>query len=116
MKPGCKTFSPSESRRIELEPKQTGEPLVKAMLFAGAATLTAPIRGSSNFASEFTAKGPRDTKGRSLRDFDLQTRLFRYPLSYLIYTKAFQGLREPLKSYVARRIKEVLTGVDRSPD
>jgi hypothetical protein len=104
------------SKRIELEPNVTGEPLVQAMLFAGAEPLTAAIRGSSNFASEFTARGPRDSHGRSLRDFDLQTRLFRYPLSYLIYSKAFDGMPDDVRAYVYRRLREILTGQDKSKD
>jgi hypothetical protein len=95
-------------------PKETGEQLLKAMLFSGAVPLTSPIQGTSNFAAEFSARGPRDSNGRSLRDFDLKTRLFRYPLSYLIYSKAFDGIPQPVKTYVYGRLKEVLTGADKS--
>ena len=31
-------------------------------------------------------------KGGSLRDLDLQRRLFRYPCSYMIYSEAFEAL------------------------
>jgi hypothetical protein len=96
-------------------PKETGEHLLQAMLFSGAAPLTAPVQGASNFAAEFSARGPRDSGGRALRDFDLKTRLFRYPLSYLIYSKAFDGLPQPVKTYVYQRLREVLTGADKSP-
>jgi hypothetical protein len=96
--------------------KETGESLVKAMLFAGAVPLTAPIKGTSNFAAEFASQGPRDSRGRSLRDFDLQTRLFRYPLSYLIYSKSFDALPAGVKTYVYRRLREILTGEDKSKD
>ena len=97
-------------------PREYGERLVKALLFSGAVPFTSPIRGTSGFAAEFAARGPKDSKGRSLRDFDLQTRLFRYPLSYMIYTEPFQGLKQPLKDYIVKRLKEVLSGADRSPD
>jgi hypothetical protein len=96
--------------------RDVGEPLVKAMLFAGAAPFTAPVRGTSNFAAEFSAKGPRDSKGRSLRDFDLKTRLFRYPLSYLIYTGNFDEMPEAVKAYAYRRLREILSGQDKSAD
>jgi len=95
---------------------EAAEPLLKALLFSGAAPLAAPIRGSSNFAKEFTAMGSRDRRGRSLREFDLQQRLFRYPLSYLIYSEAFRQLPIAAKEYVYRRLKEVLTNRDRSED
>jgi len=97
-------------------PQEYGERLVKALLFSGAVPFTSPIRGTSGFAAEFAARGPKDSKGRSLRDFDLQSRLFRYPLSYMIYTEPFQGLKQPLKDYIVKRLKEVLSGADRSPD
>ena len=95
--------------------KEAGERLLQSLLFAGAAPLTAPVQGTSKFAREFAAHGLRDSKGRSLRDFDLKTRLFRYPLSYLIYSKAFDELPPPAKDYVYRRLREVLSGQDKSP-
>src|SRR5205085_11601248 len=67
------------------KPEEVGEPLVKAMFFAGVPPLTAPIQGTSTFAADFAAQGP-------LREFDLKTRLFRYPLSYLIYSAAFNAM------------------------
>jgi hypothetical protein len=96
--------------------KEAGERILRAMLFVGEAQLTDPIRGTSGFAEEFIKRGPRDSKGRSLRDLDLQHRLMQYPLSYLIYSKSFDGMPGELKEYVRRRIREVLTGEDKSPD
>lgn len=90
------------------------EPVVEAMLFCNAADL-GPIQGSSRFALEFEALGPRDRQGRSLRDFDLRRRLFRYPCSYLIYSEQFDALPDPGKQYVYRRLWKVLTGRDDSP-
>jgi hypothetical protein len=86
------------------------------MLFSGAVPLTQPVSGTSSFPAEFSKRGPRDTRGRSLRDFDLKTRLFRYPLSYMIYTRSFDALPENMKAYVYRRLTEVLTGKDGSKD
>ncbi|HEX3703818.1 MAG TPA: hypothetical protein VHU82_10830, partial [Vicinamibacterales bacterium] len=65
--------------------------LVKGMLFAKETALTAPVKGTSDFAAEFVEHGPRDHQGRSLRDLDLEHRLFRYPLSYMIYTESFDA-------------------------
>ena len=45
-------------------------------------------------------RGPRDSKGRSLRDFDLHERLFRYPLSYMIYSESFDAMPSRLKKTV----------------
>jgi hypothetical protein len=104
--------SESTLRRI----KNAGEPLVKYMLFSGEAALADKVQGTSGFAEEFARRGPRDRHGRSLRDFDLQHRLFAYPCSYLIYSAAFDGLPGPVKDYVFRRLWEVLTGKDTSTD
>jgi hypothetical protein len=64
----------------------------------------------------FRDRGPNDGQGRSLRDFDLSERLFRYPVSYLIYSRAFDGLVEPVRERVEQRLREVLTGADTSPE
>jgi hypothetical protein len=66
--------------------------LLRSMLFSDEARLEAPMRGTSTFASEFAATGPRDSAGRSLKDLDLNHRLFRYPCSFLIYSDAFNAL------------------------
>ena len=93
-----------------------GEQLVRAMLFVHEAPFDGPIRGNSRFAVDFMSRGPRDRQGRSLRDFDLKTRLFKYPLSYLIYSDSFNALPDIVKEYVYRRLRQVLTGEDRNPD
>ncbi len=90
------------------------EPLVRGMLFVDAAKFTTPIRSTSGFARSFEARGPRDPKGRSLRDFDLDKRLFKYPLSYLVYSEGFDFLPTAAREYVYRRFEEILTGRDES--
>jgi hypothetical protein len=84
------------------------EHLVKAMLFAGEAKLTSPIVGSNAFAEQFEARGPFDRDGRSLRQFDLHTRTFRYPLSYVVYSEAFDALPEIALNRIYRRFAELL--------
>jgi hypothetical protein len=73
------------------------ENLVRGMLFIGAAPLESPMHGTSSFVSDFEKRGPRDAAGRSLRDFDLQHRLFKYPLSFLICSEGFKSLAEPAR-------------------
>jgi hypothetical protein len=94
--------------------KSACEPLVKYLLFSGEARLPDKVQGSTEFARQFAARGPRDASGRSLRDLDLTTRLFAHPCSYLIYSDAFDALPDEAKDYVLRRLWEVLTGKDRS--
>jgi hypothetical protein len=69
----------------------------------------------STFTKTFPNRGPRDSDGRSLRDFDLQSRLFRYRLSYMIYSDVFDGLPARLQERVYQRLHDVLTGVTSIP-
>jgi hypothetical protein len=94
--------------------QNAGEPLVKYLLFSGEAKLTEKVHGTSSFAREFVQAGPRDRKGRSLRDLDLEHRLFKVPCSYLIYSAAFDGLPGPVKDYVLKRLWDILNGRDTS--
>jgi hypothetical protein len=90
--------------------------LAKGLLLAKETALTAPVAGTSSFAKEFAAQGPRDHEGRSLRDLDLDQRLFRYSLSYMIYTESFDALPSIVKDRVYARVKAVLSGTDTSGD
>jgi hypothetical protein len=99
---------PSESARSRI--RSVGDAVVEYMLFRDEARLTDRIAGTSTFAAEFAARGPRDSKGRSLRDLDLKTRLFRYPCSYLIYSRAFDCLPGEVKESVYRRLWDILDG------
>ncbi len=84
------------------------ESVVKSLLFTEETMLTAPIAGTSTFAQDFVAKGTKDSQGRSLREFDLKTRMFRYPCSYLIETAAFDELPQELKASIGQRVKGIL--------
>ncbi|HEY1898444.1 MAG TPA: hypothetical protein VGG49_01475 [Steroidobacteraceae bacterium] len=88
--------------------------LAKAMLFGDAAPYTDTISGNSGFDVWFQKQGPKDAQGRSLRDLDLHTRLFRYPLSFLVYTPAFDGLPDYARDYVYGKFAAVLQGRDHS--
>jgi hypothetical protein len=83
--------------------------IVEYMLFDEEAFMDAPIQGVSDFATEFSQAGPFDSRGRSLRQFDLTSRMFRYPCSYLIYSPMFDQLPSALKQRVYRRLWETLT-------
>jgi hypothetical protein len=83
---------------------------VDYLLFVDEATWTAPIEGTSGFAEEFARLGPFDGKGRSLRQFDLQNRLMRYPCSYMIYSDVFKALPVEAREAIYRRMWAVLSG------
>jgi len=96
--------------------KNAAEPLVKALLFCEEAPLTDKVTGTSAFAKEFAERGPRDSGGRSLREFDLSTRLFKYPCSYLIHSDAIDALPAEAQERVWQRLYEVLGGKDTSKE
>jgi hypothetical protein len=99
-------MSESTKRRIERAAKDA----LRYLLFAGEARWQTPIKGASGFAREFAAHGVKDKQGRSLRDLDLQQKLFRYPCSYLIYSEAFNSLPKPALEQIYRQLWLALTG------
>lgn len=96
----------STTRRIH----GAGNKLVDALLLVDETPLTDTLSGTSGFAEQFSQAGPRDSKGRSLRDLDLTRRILKYPCSYLIYSEAFTKLPPEVKNYVWQRMWDVLTG------
>jgi hypothetical protein len=88
------------------------EPLVRGMFFVNEAPLTDSVRGTSSFAADFQKSGVRDRQGRSLKDLDLKRRFLRYPLSYLIYSAAFDALPGPAKNLFYERARTILSGGD----
>ena len=91
------------------------EAFLKYLLFTEETAQTGGIQGSSTFAKEFADRGPRDKQGRSLRDFDLQTRLFKYPCSYLIHSEAFNALPEKMKAHLYQKLWDILRSRDTNP-
>lgn len=104
--------SDSAARRIDSAARK----LVEYMLFVDEFQLADQVQGTSGFAEEFTNRGPRDSQGRSLRDFDLTSRMMKYPCSYLIYSDPFDALPEEVKDRVYRRLFDVLTGSEEEAD
>lgn len=94
--------------------KSACEPLMEYMFFSEELPLKSPISGTSGFEKSFPTQGPRDNKGRSLRDLDLKTRLFKYPCSYLVYTDSFKQLPTEAAEYIQKRLDEILAGKDAS--
>lgn len=105
-------ISDSTKRRIN----NAVDEVLKYLLFVDEVKLTAPIAGTSKFTAEFSTQGIKDKQGRSLRDFDLQTRMFRYPCSYLIYSEAFDALPKQASDMLYRKLWLVLTGQAQEKD
>ncbi|MFM7816853.1 MAG: hypothetical protein ACKPGI_07780 [Verrucomicrobiota bacterium] len=92
------------------------EAFLRYLLFTEETPLTAPVSGSPELLGAFQNEGVRDSKGRSLREFDLKQRMFRYPCSYLIHSEAFRALPVELKSRIYHRLWAILTCEDESPE
>jgi hypothetical protein len=109
---GWETRIAAHDGKLDLFQQRLGfltDEVVAYMLFADEARMYSPVKGVSAFTETFPASGPRDREGRSLRDFDLQKRLFRYPLSYMIYSPVFDALPQPAKDEIYRKLFKVLT-------
>jgi hypothetical protein len=83
--------------------------LVNHLLFLDETPLPSPIQGNSRFTEIFESAGARDHRGRSLRQFDLEHRLMRYPCSYMIYSDAFNSLPSKTKDDIYRRMWTILS-------
>jgi hypothetical protein len=96
--------SESTQRRVA----SVSEALLEGLLFANEYPLESPVKGTSGFAETFSARGPFDSKQRSLFQLDLNTRMFQHPCSYLILSDHFAGLPEPVTLYVRQRLANIL--------
>jgi hypothetical protein len=89
--------------------------LTDYFLFVDEAAPPGRVIPRPGFSERFTAGAPRDRHGRSLRELDLETRLLRYPCSYMVYTEAFERLPAAAKNAVYERIWAVLSGREPHP-
>jgi len=97
-----------EARVGRADLRDAAAEVVDYMPFVDEAPLGAGVTPSSNFAQKFSERGPRDGRGRSLRDLDLHRRLLKYPCSYMIYSDVFDALPSEAKDAVYRRMWHVL--------
>ena len=88
---------------------------LRYLLFTEETPLSAPISGDPQYVKDFLSQARRDSKGRSLRDLDLRTRMFRYPCSYLIYSEAFDTIPTVMRDHLLQRLYDILTGRDTDP-
>ena len=107
--------APGEDARVAAVMSGVANEVVDYMLFIDETRLTDRVRGASGFAERFSAAGPRDRKGRSLHELDLNRRLMKYPCSYLIYSPAFDQLPPGARDPIYRRMWQILSGNEREP-
>ena len=106
--------SPEDDARIASMMFGIASEVVDYLLFIDEAKLSDRVRGGSGFVERFSVLGPRDRKGRSLRELDLTRRLMKYPCSYMIYSPAFDALPPGARDPIYRRLWEVLSGQERA--
>lgn len=93
---------------VDLQPKL--DKSIKQFLFAGEAPLPeGGVGGDPAFVEAFRASRVEDSKGRSLRDFDLKSRLMKHRCSHMILSPQFRGMPSEFRSLIHARIREVLT-------
>ncbi len=102
------------SESIQRRFKNAASDIVDQLLFRDELQLTQPIAGTSGFPADLAKGTPRDSKGRSLYDFDLKRRLFAYPCSYLIYSEAFDRLPAPVLDAVWSELWGILHNLEGS--
>jgi hypothetical protein len=105
--------APGEERQIAEMMSGIASEVVDYLLFVDEAPLPDRVKGSTDFARRFSETGPRDGKGRSLHQLDLDRRLLKYPCSYEIYSDAFDALPASAKDPIYRRMWQVLSGEER---
>jgi hypothetical protein len=86
--------------------------VVDYFLFVGEAPPPARLTPRPGFAETFAAGGRRDSRGRSLRDLDLDRRLLRYSCSYMIHSAAFDHLPDPARAAVYHGIAAIVSAND----
>ncbi len=89
--------------------------LADYLLMVGEEPPVAPVDPRPGFAERLARRVPKDRRGRSLAELDLETRLLRYPLSYMVYAQAFEALPMPVRHAVYRRVLALLSDRNRNP-
>ncbi|MEM1353571.1 MAG: hypothetical protein AAGC44_11715 [Planctomycetota bacterium] len=97
-------FDPAASNTLQQVLRSKAQKILQHMLYLDEVVLENPVRGDEAFTREFRANRREDAAGRSLKDFDLDTRMFRHRCSYMIYTQAFELMPELLKAAVLDRL------------
>jgi len=86
------------------------EKVMQCLLFCGEAVMPAGgVDGSPAFQDAFRANKLATSDGRSLKDFQLLTRLFKFRCSYLIYSRTWDALPEKFRAMLYRRLFDILS-------
>ncbi|MEM7697300.1 MAG: hypothetical protein AAF236_02720 [Verrucomicrobiota bacterium] len=93
------------------------EELVRYLLFADEAKFPdGGIRVDPQYRDDFLADRKQASNGISLKDLDLETRLFQHRCSYLIYSDVFQATPDLFKERVYGLLGEAISTQEPDPD
>jgi hypothetical protein len=91
--------------------------VTRYLLFADEVPLPAGgVEGDPAFKADFARNRHAAKNGASLKDFDLQSRLFRNRCSYMIYSAVFHGLPAEMKMRIFQRLGAALDTTKPDPD
>jgi hypothetical protein len=83
--------------------------MLDAMLFRNEFELKGwGVEGSEAFQEAFGKAGRKDAEGRSLREFNLVSHVFRSRLSYMIYSRSFDSLPQVVKETFYQKLWDAL--------
>lgn len=84
--------------------------LVRYLLFADEISLAGhDFEPGPDFVAEFRRNRKEDSTGESLKDFDLDTRLFENRCSYMIHSRSFDEAPQEMKNRVYDRLWSILS-------
>ncbi len=99
--------SPETAASVKRRIEKPAEELLEHLLFSGEAALPVPLDARTPLAKEFSQRGP-------LYELDLQERLLKVPISYLVLSESFDALPKETLEYLQARLQEILSGKDQS--
>ncbi len=86
------------------------EKIMRCLLYCDEAAMPeGGVDGGPAFQAAFRANRQATPDGRSLKDFQLLTRLFKFRCSYLIYSRSWDALPEKFRDLLYRRLHTILT-------
>ena len=85
--------------------------VLKCLLFCNEAAMPdGGVDGGPAFQDAFRENRRPTREGKSLKDFQLLTRLFKYRCSYLIYSRSWDALPEKFRELLYQKLHAILTG------
>ncbi len=89
------------------------EKVMKCLLFCEEAAMpSGGVDGGPAFQEAFRAGRRTGKEGKSLKDFQLLTRLFKYRCSYLIYSRSWDAFPAQFREVLYRRLFTILTAAE----